>query len=430
MQGRLHRGVWLGLLVLLLSACVGRPGELEPRHQPSGRTAPLPAADFAAYIDTSKKHIAAANRAIGRPLQPEVIEDRAPFEMEPGSRCSRPKDGRYERAALLIHGVSHTPYLMRDVGRRFADACYLVRAILLPGHGTVPGDLLTVDYGAWQEAVSEAVQSFEGKAERLYLIGFSTGGTLAIDYALHAEPPGFLELAGLVLLAPAIELGSEINLLDDVNQAYVGFLGGVNQTFGQYDPRSRWLTVVPDEDPVKYESVAKNAGYQVQSLALELDGPSAVLNLPVFMAISADDAVVGPYVARNWFCNQLAGPRQLIWYTKTPQVIAACPAIVERQSHPSEAILDMSHVGLPVAPNNPRYGVDGSYLSCSHYYWESDEPSWFRCTDRSQSPADSDIRYGEITEANLNTHIVRRLTYNPDFYDLSDEILAFFDDPQ
>ena len=97
---------------------------------------------------------------------------------------------------------------------------------------------------------------------------------------------------------------------------------------------------------------------------------------------------------------------------------------------PSEAILDMSHVGLPVAPNNPRYGIDGSYLSCSHYYWESDEPSWFRCTDRSQSPADSEIRYGEITEANLDTHIVRRLTYNPDFYDLSDEILAFFDDPQ
>jgi hypothetical protein len=46
-------------------------------------------------------------------------------------RCTRDADG--EKAARLIHDLGGTPYEMRDLARAFAAACYLVRAILLPG---------------------------------------------------------------------------------------------------------------------------------------------------------------------------------------------------------------------------------------------------------------------------------------------------------
>ncbi len=47
--------------------------------------------------------------------------------------------------------------------------------------------------------------------------------------------------------------------------------------------------------------------------------------------------------------------------------------------------------------------------------------------DPEKTPANSAVRYGEITEQNLAAHVMRRLTYNPDFDALVGEILAFID---
>ena len=46
-----------------------------------------------------------------------------------------------------------------------------------------------------------------------------------------------------------------------------------------------------------------------------------------------------------------------------------------------------------------------------------------------KSPANSEVRYGEITGANLERHVVRRLTYNPDFEALTGAMLEFLADP-
>jgi hypothetical protein len=104
----------------------------------------MPWADFAVYVAAAEVAIAEANEAIDRPLEADVIEGRAPFELLPERRrCPRGADGRHAKAALLLHDLGGTPYAMRDLGRALVEHCYLVRAILLPGHGTVPGDLLT-----------------------------------------------------------------------------------------------------------------------------------------------------------------------------------------------------------------------------------------------------------------------------------------------
>ncbi len=150
---------------------------------------PSAAADFAAYVEQSKAQIAAANLAIGKELGPQVIEDRAPFELAPDpERCPRTADGRHERAVLLIHGLGGQPYAMRALAERFAAACYLARAILLPGHGTVPGDLLEVGYEDWVEATrARRAAASQARPSDSIWSAFRAGGTLALDYAL-GEP--------------------------------------------------------------------------------------------------------------------------------------------------------------------------------------------------------------------------------------------------
>ena len=104
-----------------------------------------------------------------------------------------------------------------------------------------------------------------------------------------------------------------------------------------------------------------------------------------------------------------------------------CDFVTERASGPHGEILDLSHIGIPIAPDNPRYGRGADYRSCLHYYWERDAPSWFFCSDPAKTPANSEVRYGEITQANLEAHVMRRLTYNPDFDGLAADLLGFLD---
>ncbi len=403
-----------GGLGLLLAGCATQ-GELGPRHAPSGLETPLPSRDFAAYVEQAKGQIAAANRAIGKPLDPEVIDDRAPFELVPdANRCPRARDGRYARAVLLIHGLGDTPFTMRDLGERFAAACYLVRAILLPGHGTVPGDLLEVDYRQWIEAVRLGVASFAGRAERLYLIGFGAGGTLALNYAEGEQAPSGLELGGLVLLAPALAPRNGV-----IARGYLAL--------AELVPEDRFVQLLPDADPVRYSSIARNAELQLNELIGATNDRLGLLGLPVFMALSADDTTIDPEAARRWFCRGLIGPRRLLWYQPGGGRVSDCRLVEVRASDRPPEILDLAHPALPIAPDDRRYGATAGYFDCAHYYWETRTPKWLLCVDRTKTPANSAIRYGEITEQNLATYIVRRLTYNPDFEALVRAILEFID---
>jgi esterase/lipase len=416
MSKRMLRALPAAGLAALLAACAAQ-GELEPRHAPSGLRMPLPQADFAAYVEQAKAQIAVANRAIGKELAPQVIEDRAPFELAPDpGRCPRNAAGRHERAVLLVHGLADTPYAMRDLGARFAAACYLARAVLLPGHGTVPGDLLEVGYEDWTEATRLGALGFADEAEKLYLVGFSAGGTLALDYALGEQRASDPVLGGLVLLAPAIASRSGFGLFAR------SFLAS-----GALMPADGFAQLLPDEDPVRYASIARNAEVQLEALIDRLEERQRLLELPVFMALSANDAVIDPEAARRWFCRQLIGPRDLIWYAPGGRPLDDCRFAVVRASDPWPGILDLAHPALPIAPDDRHYGVAGDYVDCSHYYWETDTPNWLLCLDPDKTPANSAIRYGEISEQNLAAHVMRRLTYNPDFDALVSEILAFID---
>ena len=124
-----------------------------------------------------------------------------------------------------------------------------------------------------------------------------------------------------------------------------------------------------------------------------------------------------------------AGPRQLIWYTGAPPPSTDCPFVFERSSADRPDILDFSHVALPIAPDNPRYRADGGYPDCSHYYWEN-SPNWLICVDATKTSANADLRYGEVTAPNLQRHLVRRLTYNPDFAAMTGAALAFLAEPE
>lgn len=454
---------FLGLLLILLVpaivACQERGATTTSRYEPTNLPLVLPTDNFRAYIEGARGHAAAVNAAAGTPIPDQDLSAVGPFELRPkpkGRDCRGSARAKYDRGVLLIHGLNDTPFSMWDLGARFAKACYLVRAILLPGHGTVPGDLLNVGLPAWRAAVARAIKGFEGEAERLVIAGFDLGANLALDAALGMEMPDEIELNGIVMLAPAFRYDPPA-----FSPAAVG-PGG----------QALWGAAFEKRDSLRYNSIVKPSIAATNRLGRDLLDVEAPLHVPLFMVLSAEDAVTDAVAARDWFCGQRVTPRHLLWYSRYPDApLPDCRCTVERRDrnanesricvsvrpsscvippmtasgkrslpspeicrsnpfarkngHASTAILDLAHIALLAAPNNPRYGADAKTNDCLHYSFARGTPEGQVCAGQVNEDGHRDLRYGETSEGNLQNYVLRRLTYNPDFDHMAEQMIDF-----
>ncbi|HKC51535.1 MAG TPA: alpha/beta fold hydrolase [Myxococcota bacterium] len=104
-------------------------------------------------------------------------------------------------AVLCLHGLTGTPYEVRAPAEALAEAGFYCEGPLLPGHGTTPQALARVSYMEWVSAVVAAHDALAERHERVYAVGLSLGGLLAL--ALAERRP----LRGLVALAVPLDLG-------------------------------------------------------------------------------------------------------------------------------------------------------------------------------------------------------------------------------
>jgi carboxylesterase len=105
-------------------------------------------------------------------------------------------------SALLIHGLTGTPYEMRYLGERLAAAGVRVLGVRLAGHAGAPEDLGAVTHANWYESVVEGFERLREYGEPNVVIGLSMGAVLAARLALDQREA----VAGIVMLAPAFYL--------------------------------------------------------------------------------------------------------------------------------------------------------------------------------------------------------------------------------
>lgn len=168
--------------------------------------------------------------------------------------------GEVVGAAVLLHGLTDSPYSMRHVARAYADAGFVAVGIRLPGHGTVPGGLTTADWESWLAATRLAVREAQGRAgdaRPLHIIGYSNGGALAVKYALDAIEDGALaRVDRIVLISPMIGV---------TRFARFAGLAGLPAMFPAF-ARSAWLGTQPEFNPFKYNSFPVNGARQSHRL--------------------------------------------------------------------------------------------------------------------------------------------------------------------
>ncbi len=218
---------------------------------------------------------------------------------------------------LLLHGLTDSPYVMRALGERLNRRGYHVVGLRLPGHGTAPSGLLDAGWQDFASAVRMAARDLTQHAapgKPLYMIGFSTGAALAVEYALSREKGENLPaVSRLVLLSPAIGVSPAAALA--VWQKRAGRLLGI--------PKLDWTDIVPEYDPYKYNSFPVNAAEQIHELtgaiSAKLDslsGKPASGGFPSILAFQsvADSTVSAPALIQAFFRALKPGKHELVLF--------------------------------------------------------------------------------------------------------------------
>jgi alpha-beta hydrolase superfamily lysophospholipase len=309
-------------------------------------------------------------------------------------------------AALLIHGLTDSPYSMRAIAERLhAAGCYVL-APRMPGHGAVPGGLTAASWPDWDAVVHLGVRHVRarvGPDVPLTVVGYSNGGALAVKYALDAlEDPALPRADRLVLISPMIGVSAFAGLA-----RLVGALGVV-----PYFEKTKWLDVIPEYNPFKFNSFPTHAAVQTAVLTRVLQGQvdrlaadGRLAKLPPALTFqSLVDATVDAYAVVTRFyaklpqngselvvfdINRLAGldafmrpsERELLdrlmqrgerafRLTVMTNLNRESLNLVVRSGEPGSSdvtetptdlewpsdTFSLSHIALPFSPNDPVYG--------------------------------------------------------------------------
>ena len=382
------------------------------RHRPSGLNSAFSGAQltFPEYIEHCRDLIAQARSELSASALKKVIDGNAPFELFPAAGYSPGKDKIYRRGILLTHGLTDSPYFMRHLAAFFQGNGFRVMAVLLPGHGTRPGDLLDVRWQEWAKAVAYGVDKLALEVDEVYLGGYSAGGALSVYQSFCDQ-----RVRGLFLFSPALKVSPK------------AALAHVHKTYSWLAPSAKWWAIKPDTDIYKYESFTKNAAAQMHALtqAVRAQMAKSQVRIPVFAVVSQDDATVNTAATVEFMAHAPHSANKLVYYfSKAEKIPAGFPKEkIEcvNSVFPEHKIISSAHTAIVLPREDTYYGDQGEYFNGIHYY-PGEMERYAVCNLQAEQ-----LLQGEITAENLKAGTLRRLMHNPNFATLKIAMRQFID---
>ena len=309
-------------------------------------------------------------------------------------------------AVLLLHGMTDSPYSLRALAEELGQRGYWVLGLRLPGHGTAPSGIRYVRVEDMTAAVQLAMEQLgrDLSGRPIHMVGYSTGATLALNYALDArESPDLPKPASLVLVSPAIRIHSAA--------AFASVKQSVSNVPGFRG--MAWLQIEPEFDPYKYNSFPTNAADVVHRTTRSTDSRIVSLaqagrgnELPPILVFKStvDDTVTTDAVVDNLLGVLPPGDHELVLFdinrsAAKSALLVSDPApltdrlmkdddlpfsvtLISNENPESErvvalhkavnsavlsepeplnlewprGVLSLSHVALPFPPDDPLYG--------------------------------------------------------------------------
>ena len=309
-----------------------------------------PVTDFGNYLESVEAYVDANLVAVEGFEREQQVRWNLPYRLAPADSC-----GPESRTGiLLVHGLSDSPFVFRDLARYLAERCIEVRTLLLQGHGTRPGDMISARAAVWRQQVRHQFAALSEEVDRAFIGGFSLGGALATEYAIADLGP---RPEGLVAIAPAWELNGLSDFL---------WLAPVADVFGDFVEKE------PELNPVKYESFTFNAGSQIGDVISAIQSRMTrheTLDIPLFLAATEADSVINLDYLVSQFRNRFTNPKNRMMIFRDTRATWNENLADDRISFlnsylPQATILEFSHQSLLIAPDNELYGLNAPLQRC------------------------------------------------------------------
>jgi esterase/lipase len=193
-------------------------------------------------------------------------------------------DGNPRNAIVLVHGLTDSPYFMRDVGEYFcSEMGFDVYIPLLRAHGLKnPEDMKDASLEEWRKDVRFAIEKAQESGGKVSIGGLSTGGTLGVELALKEDRS--ID-GGVFLFSAALGLASHAGNLAEI------FLRTPLANIFDHIDRSSLINNSASGNPYRYSKMDIGGARELSKLIKELDllTDRDVLNQPLFAAHSEAD---------------------------------------------------------------------------------------------------------------------------------------------
>jgi alpha-beta hydrolase superfamily lysophospholipase len=216
--------------------------------------------------------------------------------------------------AVLLHGLTDSPYSMLATAQTLAGAGYNVVAPRMPGHGFAVGGLLQARWEDWIAAVRVAVRYASeqlASEQSLLLVGYSNGGLMAVDYALRCDDIEDLPCPdGLVLMSPGIAV-APIAAATNWHAAV---------SWMPFFEKFKWGSILPEVDPFKFTSFPKRPAWEIFKISKRtherLNQPREAAKLPPILTFQSvvDNTISAPAIVSLLYNKLPANGSELVVY--------------------------------------------------------------------------------------------------------------------
>jgi esterase/lipase len=246
------------------------------------------------YFEDECRDLTWEHHAYCKPIYDDINEQQtATADPKPFFLSPKKENGI---GVLLIHGLLASPAEVREYGEYLVKQGYIVMGVRLKGHGTSPYALQNQSWEDWHYSVERGYDILKAHCNRIILVGFSTGGALALKIASEQLP----EIIGICAIALPIRF---------MNPAFplIPLLHGTNRlvdlitSFEGVKPFIENETEHPD---VNYRHVPVKSLYELSLLIDDMEKSAPKCKAPILIVQGDHDPVVS-YKSAEEIMNKL-----------------------------------------------------------------------------------------------------------------------------
>ncbi|MBE9526107.1 MAG: alpha/beta fold hydrolase, partial [Proteobacteria bacterium] len=209
--------------------------------------------------------------------QQEIFEENpAPYLLKP------PKSNGV--GVLLIHGLLASPAELRGYAEALLKQGYTVLGVRLKGHGTSPYDLREQTFEDWYKSVQRCMEILKIYCGSMVVVGFSTGGALAIKLAAEYKT----NFAAVIVVAVPMKFV-------DKSFLFIPLIHGANRLIewiSSIEGVKPFMENAPEHKAINYRNIPVTSLHELRRLLDDAEQKLAEIDMPVLVIYADQDPVV------------------------------------------------------------------------------------------------------------------------------------------